>query len=588
MQGLAGGAMPPGPPATSGSEGRACRRLLYKQPLMPSGGEQDDEAPFAHVLSLGSRCLVAWLLRECELRRYAGPFDWIYSNTAVVRHCLKDNFTAFLDVSQLHSAGKAWGHETYGPMIGRRVVFPHHEPRGRDRPHFEHCAERFRRVMVAPERKLFVLGSLVKSRKELRLVRTEPAACSAAGVEQLFNDLRELGVSNFELAAVWVVEGPRGESRASSSSGSRPKAQTVRDTGLGAERLVLHELQCLGGCTGFRFKEPADEQALRDIIMRSAEDEPRRFALLPDPLPPDSSVLPRRRLGDPRPDAAAGRGTSSSSGLQPPRSKRPRRAPAPAEPGQGTPAAPADLPVAETALAGPAEPGADTVPASPGVAADQARLEAEDAADRHRDATGSCSLQTAGAPGVAGSLVGPEPEDLASADGSGTPPQPASPEPISQQEAADDLRVLESITALRTDENGVEADVDVEELLERLVAESEEELQREVAAARASAAAAASDDPELARALEASARAFEREARLRREAALSERALAATRPLPAAPGPRPGPRVDEALIASLVELGFPVWQAEEASRRCSSVEASVGWILQQNWQESEN
>mmetsp|Transcript_32415 Transcript_32415/g.96563 ORF Transcript_32415/g.96563 Transcript_32415/m.96563 type:complete len:452 (-) Transcript_32415:119-1474(-) len=264
--------------------------------VQESGGQvhpEDSAQPFSHVLSFGSRCLVARVLQEAGVRKYAGPFDWIYSTVEMVRHCLQDRFEVFLAPEQLQRAGHAWGHQTYGPMIRRGVVFPHHEPLERDRSHFVRSAERLRHVLASPERKLLVLAHVVRSRKELRLLPR-----SLLELRSLFDDLRTQGVSNFELAAVHVVEG-RSKWRCGPSGTSEvPKVRAVHDTGHGCERLVLHELQCVGGCTGLRFKSALDEEALRSIIL----DRRHRFALQPDPLPPTAPPLrrkQRRLMGDP-------------------------------------------------------------------------------------------------------------------------------------------------------------------------------------------------------------------------------------------------------------------------------------------------
>ena len=45
-----------------------------------------------------------------DLRKYAGPFDWLYSSADMIRHCLEDGFRAFLDRDQLiRSAGPGSG-----------------------------------------------------------------------------------------------------------------------------------------------------------------------------------------------------------------------------------------------------------------------------------------------------------------------------------------------------------------------------------------------------------------------------------------------------------------------------------------------
>merc|ERR1712136_176288 len=83
----------------------------------------------------------------------------------------------------------------------------------------------------------------------------------------------------------------------------------------------------------------------------------------------------------------------------------------------------------------------------------------------------------------------------------------------------------------------------------------------------------------LAAALAASASAFEVEARRRRDVQLSERALEAL----ASPGACSSNLAHDN-SQTLLGLGFSPHQVGEALRRCSTVESSVEWILQQVWE----
>ena len=43
----------------------------------------------AHVISLGCRCSQASIYQALKRRRYACPFDWIFSSAQMVAHCLE-------------------------------------------------------------------------------------------------------------------------------------------------------------------------------------------------------------------------------------------------------------------------------------------------------------------------------------------------------------------------------------------------------------------------------------------------------------------------------------------------------------------
>ena len=60
-----------------------------------------------HCVSLGPTCNTAEYLRchPAGLRRYALPFDWIHSDSALVRACVSDGCVALLDRRSLQSVG---------------------------------------------------------------------------------------------------------------------------------------------------------------------------------------------------------------------------------------------------------------------------------------------------------------------------------------------------------------------------------------------------------------------------------------------------------------------------------------------------
>lgn len=252
---------------------------------------QDSDAPFAHVLSFGSCCLVARILRDIGLRLYAGPFDWIYSSAQMVRHCISDDFSTFLDLDQLIGLppDKARVHDFYGKMMNRTVVFPHHEPRGKDRSYYKRNVQRFLKVLASPERKLFVLVHLVQSQEELHGTRSrtvlssteDDSGSSNAEVGRLFDQLNLRGVINFELCVVHAVE-PGLDERINANEQST-NSNVVYDTGPGCERLIVHELHCVGRFTGLYFKRFIDEKSLKQLMLGSPFEK-HSFKLQPDPF----------------------------------------------------------------------------------------------------------------------------------------------------------------------------------------------------------------------------------------------------------------------------------------------------------------
>eukprot|EP00913_Durusdinium_trenchii_P012028 g11300.t1 len=92
-----------------------------------------------HVVSLGTLCMTAQAMEHWNLRRWPGPFDWIFSGPEMVTHCLAEgrrgapggsrSFATFLDASKyLAKPCNKAGHEVYSAMLQRDVIFNHHNP----------------------------------------------------------------------------------------------------------------------------------------------------------------------------------------------------------------------------------------------------------------------------------------------------------------------------------------------------------------------------------------------------------------------------------------------------------------------------
>ncbi len=99
-------------------------------------GDAREPGRFNHV-SLGCNCQMAHVLKTLDLRRWSGPFDWIFSMPGMVRDCLADDFSGLLDPALLESIPEAerrgpdiWRgrHTLYRERHGLECVFNHHDP----------------------------------------------------------------------------------------------------------------------------------------------------------------------------------------------------------------------------------------------------------------------------------------------------------------------------------------------------------------------------------------------------------------------------------------------------------------------------
>ena len=144
---------------------------------VPPGGRpalRDDFGgllPFRHVRSLGTHCYSAALLQRQALKRFSGPFDWIFASPEMVIHCLEDRFETLLDRSQFEPVPVAdrpdpdyyrCHHRFYRDRFGVPYVFNHHDVwTDEGHAYLTRCVDRFLAVAEGPEPVL-----LFQSRRE--------------------------------------------------------------------------------------------------------------------------------------------------------------------------------------------------------------------------------------------------------------------------------------------------------------------------------------------------------------------------------------------------------------------------------------
>ena len=129
--------------------------------------DPDDMRPVNYVISAGTHCYASFALKQLALKKYSLPFDWAFSSLGMVADCLENDFSRFLDprfyskiipVEGEDVAKYACDHLYYRDKYGVRAVFNHYnlaeDPQARE--YFSRCTARFRQVMRAPGRKLFL------------------------------------------------------------------------------------------------------------------------------------------------------------------------------------------------------------------------------------------------------------------------------------------------------------------------------------------------------------------------------------------------------------------------------------------------
>jgi len=160
-----------------------------------------DRPAYRHVVSLGSNCYASQMLKAQKLKRYSGPFDWVFSSVPMVEHCLRDDFRTLLDRAQMealpeqpHKPGlERSEHAFYRDSFGVPRMFNHHDMTlDADYGYLARCVERLRGVLARDEPTLCLL-----------ILREQPG--SLAQVLSLGAALREIA-PHADLLAVEVTD----------------------------------------------------------------------------------------------------------------------------------------------------------------------------------------------------------------------------------------------------------------------------------------------------------------------------------------------------------------------------------------------
>lgn len=111
----------------------------------------------AQVVSLGQNCTTAWYLKAVGLKQVSYPFDWVTTSPAIIRHCLADRFTAFLNRSLMVSKGPMAEHRLYNANF-----FAHRNPKrsAEDHAYLVRCVKRFIKAMDEGTPMVFVTNVL--------------------------------------------------------------------------------------------------------------------------------------------------------------------------------------------------------------------------------------------------------------------------------------------------------------------------------------------------------------------------------------------------------------------------------------------
>ncbi len=211
--------------------------------------QQYNCTPIDTVLSIGSHCATSYLLKKWGLKRFSGPFDWIFSSLRLVSFCIEDEFSTLLDRS--YYCEIPWDlrsdpgiglcdHAFFRDNFSISHMFNHYNPLSEEGyGYLERCVARFKTVLNSDTRNLaFALCSA-----EREDIDSVTALCNAI-------DLR----SSLEVVAVFVKEG--------TGSPSKHSLQPVKNIG----RHAIYEMSPISNLGPVGFHDPLDEYILRRML----------------------------------------------------------------------------------------------------------------------------------------------------------------------------------------------------------------------------------------------------------------------------------------------------------------------------------
>lgn len=195
---------------------------------------QDKNTIINHIISLGTTCYTSQLLKKADLKKYSGPFDWIFSSPAMVAHVIDDDFNIFLDKSHHKNIPTKFSrisgtrelpvaHQFYLDNYSVSDVFNHHDVNiNEDYNYFTRAIERFRKVLLLSEPVMFVIctkhsedthkqfkmvSSAILKRKSslscLRYISIEEGDSTLPTCEILDNSIYDFELIHFKSSSKW-------------------------------------------------------------------------------------------------------------------------------------------------------------------------------------------------------------------------------------------------------------------------------------------------------------------------------------------------------------------------------------------------
>jgi hypothetical protein len=202
--------------------------------------------------SLGHLCFSSFLLKTLNIKKESYPFDWIFSNLNIIKHCIEDKFKTFLDkkyytrICNKNITNKRkmnlQRHIYYFP--NGNIMFNHHNPiNTKDYNYFLRCVNRFKILLKKKSNKLFIYyhknyeNKPFDENNKLNIIE--------------FNNFLKMHTKNYTILSIYVQ-----------------KSNTSSLDYIKYENIDFVNINIIGGMNGVKFTNQQDANILKNFIKK--------------------------------------------------------------------------------------------------------------------------------------------------------------------------------------------------------------------------------------------------------------------------------------------------------------------------------
>ena len=228
------------------------RQFARDQLGMTASAKFSEHPTIEEIVSFGTHCYTSELLKSFDLKRYSAPFDWLFSSSPMIAHCIGDNFETLLNPKYYEPVAvenrrdgpdvNLVDHAYYRDQFNVKFVFNHHDVQlENDYQYLVRCVQRVRACLASTRGKLFLMCSEER-----------------ANTEQEFLELSEVIRQNTENGVLFVF------AIADGSNEVLPSVHQINQHG----QNILFRLQAVSKWKPLEFEEIIDDLAIIRTVKR--------------------------------------------------------------------------------------------------------------------------------------------------------------------------------------------------------------------------------------------------------------------------------------------------------------------------------